>query len=89
VSALDRAPEDTYLIGNYAQFLDATGKSEEALEQAERYCALLPNSAWTQYYRAALLAKEGKLQEARRGLEKALELRSDFTQARELLKQLK
>lgn len=88
VSALDRTPEDTFLVANYAQFLDATGKSAEAIEQAERFCDLLPDSAWTHYYRAALLAKEGRLQEARKGLEKALELRSDLTQAREMLKQI-
>jgi tetratricopeptide (TPR) repeat protein len=88
VAALDRAPEDPYLIGNYAQFLDATGKSAEAIEQAEKFCALLPDVAWTHYYLAALLAKTGQLEEARGHLETAVKLNSDFPQAQEMLKQI-
>ena len=88
-SALAQAPQDTYLIANYAQFLDGTGRSAEALKQAEKFRDLLPDLAWPHYYRAALLAKAGRYQEAREGLEKALEIRSDFIQAREMLKQLK
>ena len=89
VSALDRAPDDTFVVANYAQFLDATGKSAEAIEQAERFCALLPDLAWTHYYLAALQAKAGRLAEARESLETAVDIRSDFTQARELLKRIK
>jgi tetratricopeptide (TPR) repeat protein len=87
-SAMDRTPEDTFLIANYAQFLDATGKSAEAIEQAERFCALLPDLAWTHYYLAALLTKAGRLEEARESLKTALEIRDNFTQARELLKRI-
>jgi len=89
ISALERAPDDTFLVANYAQFLDATGKTAEAIEQAERFCALLPDLAWTHYYLAALQAKAGRLAEARESLETALDIRSDFTQARELLKRIK
>ena len=88
-SALERAPEDTFLIANYAQFLDATGKSAEAIEQAERFRALLPDIAWTHYYLAALLAKSGRFEEARESLETALEIRGDFTQALEALESIK
>ena len=87
-SALDRAPEDTYLIGNYAQFLDGTGKIEEAIEQADRFCAMLPDLAWPHHYRGMLLAKAGRLEEAKESLRKAVEVRSDYTQAQEMLKQL-
>ena len=86
--ALERTPEDPYLVGNYAQFLDATGNTGEAIKQAERFCALLPDLAWTHYYMGALLAKTGRHAESRESLETALELRGDFTMARELLKQL-
>ena len=86
-SALEQAPEDTLLIGNYAQFLDGMGMTAEAIEQAERFRTLLP-VAWTEYYMGALLAKAGRLMEAEACLEKAVEMRSDFTQAQKLLKQI-
>ncbi|MBC8206962.1 MAG: hypothetical protein H8E68_07410 [Kiritimatiellaeota bacterium] len=88
MAALDRAPDDTFLVANYAQFLDATGKSEEAIEQAEKFCALLPDLAWTHCYLAALLAKTGRSAEVRERLEMALEIRSDFTQARHALNEI-
>ncbi|HSR88523.1 MAG TPA: hypothetical protein VLL07_06175, partial [Pontiella sp.] len=88
-AALDRAPEDTYLVANYAQFLDGTGKSAEAIDQAERFCALLPDLAWPHHYRALVLAKAGRREEAKQSLRKALEIRSDYTQARDLLEQLR
>lgn len=87
-SALVRTPEDTLLIGNYAQFLDGMGMTEESIEQAERFRTLLPN-AWTEYYMGALLAKAGRLEEAKVCLMKALEMNSDLPQAQELLRQIK
>jgi tetratricopeptide (TPR) repeat protein len=87
-SALERTPEDTLLIGNYAQFLDGMGMTVASIEQAERFRTLLPN-AWTEYYMAALLAKSGRLKEAEACLEKALEMNSDLPQAQKLLKQIR
>ncbi len=86
-SALEKAPEDTLLIGNYAQFLDGNGMSDAAIEQAEKFRTLLPN-AWTEYYLGALLAKAGRLKEAEMCAKKAVKLRSDFIQAEKLLKQI-
>ena len=88
-AALERTPEDPFLVANYAQFLDATGKSREAIEQAERFRALMPDLAWAHYYLAALHAKAGRLEQAREGLEQALEIRSDFTLALNMLQQIK
>ena len=87
-AALDQAPEDTFLIPNYAQFLDAAGNSTKAIEQAEKFRTLLPDLEWPNYCLAALLQKGGRLEEARELLENTLELHSDFTQARELLKRI-
>jgi len=89
ISALERAPKDTFLVENYSKFLDANGKSAEALEQAGKFRALLPDFAWTHCWLAALLVDAGRLAEAEECLEKALEIRSDFTPARELLKRTK
>ena len=87
-AALERAPNDTVLIGNYAQFLDGMGMIDEAIEQAKRYSNLLPE-AWTQYYVAALLEKAGRLNEAEQCLEKALDMDKDIPQAQELLREIK
>jgi tetratricopeptide (TPR) repeat protein len=88
ISALDRAPEDTFLIENYSNFLVAYGKKEEAIEQGEKFRALLPDFAWTHCWLAALLVDAGRLEEARACLEYALEIHNDFTPARELLKRI-
>ena len=87
-SALQLTPEDTLLVGNYAQFLDGMGMIAEAIEQADRFRTLLPD-AWTEYYMAALLAKAGRLHEAEKCLEKSLEMNSDLPQAQKMLKQIK
>jgi tetratricopeptide (TPR) repeat protein len=87
-SALAQSPDDTQLIGNYAQFLDAMGMTGQAIQQAERFCTLLP-SAWTEYYKAALLAKAGRLNEAEACLGRAMEMNSDIPQVHRLLEQIR
>ena len=87
-AALDRAPEDTMLTENYAEFLNASGKIVEAIQQAERFRDLLPDVAWTHCFLAALLMEDGRQEEARASLESALKVRSDFTPAQELLKRI-
>jgi len=89
ISALDLAPEDTFLVENYSNFLIAYGKKNEALEQAENFCALLPDVAWTHCWLGALLVDAGRLAEAEECLEKSLEIRSDFTQAQQLLNRIR
>jgi tetratricopeptide (TPR) repeat protein len=88
-SALAQAPDDTFLVVNYAQFLAAARMNKEAVRQAERFCALLPDLAWPHFYLAKLQKRAGMQDEARESLKKALEVRSDFAEARELLKQLR
>jgi tetratricopeptide (TPR) repeat protein len=89
VAALERAPEDTFLLENYSEFLNATGKTEEAIVQAEKFAVLLPDFAWTHCWLGALLMEAGRLEEARVSLENSLEVRSDFIPARELLKRIR
>jgi tetratricopeptide (TPR) repeat protein len=89
VAALERTPDDPYLLGNYAQYLDATGKKRESIEQAEKFCALLPDLAWAHYYLAALQMNAGMLEQARSGFARALEINPDFTTAQDMLMQLK
>jgi tetratricopeptide (TPR) repeat protein len=81
-AALAQAPEDCLLRGNYAQFLEATGSRAEAITQGQRVCTLLPDLSWPYYYLGALLVREGRAREAADCFEKALAIRSDFTQAR-------
>ena len=88
ISALDRAPDDAFLVENYSEFLNASGKSAEAIEQAERFRSLLPDFAWPHCWLAALLMEAGRMEEARESLETSLGIDSDYTAARELLKRI-
>ena len=88
-AALERNPNDPILINNYSQLLEAAGKIDEAIEQTERYRALLPYTAPIYYQLAELLAKAGRHQEAITNLEKALELRNDYAPARQALNTIK
>ena len=85
-TALKRSPTDTFIIGNYAQFLEATGSRQEAISLAQRYCELVPDMAWPHYYLGALLELEGREEEAIACFEKALEMHPESRQAREALK---
>jgi tetratricopeptide (TPR) repeat protein len=87
-AALDRAPDDVLLRGNYAQFLEVTGARAAAIQHGQQVCELLPDLAWPHYYLGALLAREGRIQEAAACFERALAIRSDFTQARTELRRI-
>jgi len=87
-AALARAPEDCLLRGNYAQFLEARGSRDEAIKQGQHVCQLLPDLYWPYYYLGALLVREGRAREAADCFEKALEIRSDFPQARAELRRI-
>jgi tetratricopeptide (TPR) repeat protein len=87
-AAIERSPEDPFLRDNYSDFLNASGNLPAAIEQAEKYRDLLPDFAWPHCWLGALLMENGQLREARRSLERALEVRSDNEPARELLKRL-
>ena len=88
-AALERNPDDHILVNNYSQLLQAAGKIDEAIELTERYRQLLPYAAPIYYQLAELQAKAGRHKEAIPNLEKALELRSDFSQARHALNTIK
>jgi len=87
--ALQRAPDDTLLRGNYAQFLEITKSRAEAIAQGQQICELLPDLAWPYYYVGALMVREGRLEEAASYFEQALEIRDDFVQARRELERIR
>jgi tetratricopeptide (TPR) repeat protein len=84
-AALATMPENTLLIGNYAQFLGATGSTSEAILQAKKFHDFLPDLAWANYYYGAVLARVGRQAEAVELLERALELRPELVHAQEAL----
>lgn len=86
--ALARRPDDTTMRACYGQYLEAMGARDEAIGQMTRVCELLPELEWPYFYHAELLLRAGRSEEARQSLERALEIRSDFWQAREKLEEL-
>ena len=66
----------------------AANQSERALETLLRAETLEANSARVPYARATVLARLGRLQEARAAARRALELQPDFADATALLRQL-
>ena len=83
--AIASRPDDTFLIGNYAQFLEGTGSSEMAIVQAEKFRDLLPGLAWPHCYLGGLLAREGRFDEAKESFLRALEIRPDLDYVRETI----
>ena len=83
--ALKAAPEDTLLHARFAQYLEATGSRPEAIAEFKHVCELLPDLEWPQYHLGDLLVRAGRISEAVQCFERALEIRSDFTQARKEL----
>ncbi len=79
--AIARSPEDNLLRANYSQFLFAGGRLTEALEEAERARALLPEVPGPYYYMGTLLVRAGRSREAAEYFSRAIALRSDFVEA--------
>ena len=86
--ALKAAPDDTLLHARFAQYLEATGSRPEAIAEFQRVCELLPDLEWPQYHLGDLLVRAGRINEAVQCFERALEIRSDFTQARKELRRI-
>jgi tetratricopeptide (TPR) repeat protein len=65
-----------------------TKSRADAIIQGQRVCELLPDLSWPYYYVGALLVREGRFREAAEYFSRALEIRHDFTQARNELRRL-
>lgn len=73
-SALARRPEDPALHENYAEFLEAVGERERALEHRKLVCELLPHNYFGYYCLGTLLKEMRHVAEAREALEMAARL---------------
>lgn len=88
VDALAAAPEDPLLRSRFAQYLEATGARAEAIAEFQRVCELLPDLEWPHYHLGDLMVRAGRISEAVQCFERALAIRSDFTQARQQLRRI-
>jgi tetratricopeptide (TPR) repeat protein len=79
--ALALAPEDTFLLRNFGQFLEQTGDIAEAIKEAQVVEQLLPQAPFIPYKIGSLLVREGKTSEAEKNFSQALALRGDFVPA--------
>lgn len=86
--ALARAPDDNQLHARYAQYLEAMGFRSEAISEYQRICELLPDLEWPYCTLGVLLGRAQRYREAADSFERALEIRSDFTEARKALEQM-
>ena len=93
-SALTAGPDDFYLRGDFARFLEETGDVPGSIAEWQRVRDLLPLEPAPYYFAGKLLAHEGKTDEALQYLSRTIEIRPDFADAldekgRLLLKQRK
>lgn len=86
--ALARAPDDNLLHACYAQYLEAMGFRSEAIAEYQKVCELLPDLEWPHCTLGVLLGRAQRYREAVDSFERALEIRSDFTEARKALEQM-
>jgi tetratricopeptide (TPR) repeat protein len=79
--ALALAPEDSFLHGNFAQFLDQTGDLAEAIKEQRRVGELLPQTPTVPCKVGLLLVRQGNTVEAEKSFSQALAIRSDYVPA--------
>jgi tetratricopeptide (TPR) repeat protein len=79
--ALALAPEDTFILRNFAQFLEQTGDLEEAIREGRIVGELVPQTPLIPYKIGSLLVRQGKTSEAEKSFSQALALRPDFVPA--------
>lgn len=79
--ALALSPDDIQLLGNYEQFLEASGDLKQAIVEAQRICELTPQNYALHYYIGNLLVRAGRIGEAKACFSRALAIRSDYAEA--------
>ena len=89
LDALERKPDDTQIRWNYAQFLERTGSLSEAIAQGEIICDQLPHAPWPHYFVGSVMAREGRITEATKYLERALKIENNSPHAQKELEQIK
>src|SRR5256886_2988488 len=80
-SALTADPDDFYLRGDFARFLEETGDVLGSIAEWQRVRDLLPFEPAPYYFAGKLLAREGKTDEALQYLSRTIEIRPDFADA--------
>jgi tetratricopeptide (TPR) repeat protein len=79
--AVTLAAEDTFLHGNFAQFLGQTGDLAEAIKEERLVGELLPQTPSVPCKAGQLLVLEGNTDEAEKSFSQALVIRSDYVPA--------
>ena len=80
-SALTTDPDDFYVRGDFARFLEETGDVPGSIAEWQRVRDLLPLEPAPYYFAGKLLAHEGKTDEALQYLSRTIEIRPDFADA--------
>ena len=79
--ALALAPDDHFLRGNFAQFLDETGDLPAAIKEEQRVSELLPQMPELYYKIGTFSAREGEASNATSCFSRALAIRNDYVPA--------
>lgn len=79
--ALALSPDDSFLHGNFAQFLSQIGDVAEAIKEERLLGELLPQSPAAPCKAGALLVLQGNTSEAERSFAQALAIRGDYVPA--------
>lgn len=79
--ALALAPEDSFLHGNFAQFLEQTGDLAEAIKEQRLVGELLPQTPAVPCKIGLLLVRQGNTVEAEKSFSQALAIRGDYVPA--------
>jgi tetratricopeptide (TPR) repeat protein len=79
--ALAPAPEDYFLLQNYAEFLELSGKLAEATARWKEVARLIPHHPVAYFHSGRLLVRQNQFKEAEEELSRALAIRSHFPEA--------
>jgi tetratricopeptide (TPR) repeat protein len=79
--ALTDNPSDFYLHQNFAEFLELSGKADEAIAEWRKIEQLIPQHPLAYFHAGRLLLRKEQFAEAESELRKALAIRDDFPDA--------
>ena len=80
-AAIQRSPQDHWLVENFAEFFESAGDLKSAAVQRQRVCELLPHDCTASYQAGRLLSALDQWAEAEAALTKAVTLRPRLTEA--------